>query len=242
MPWLAAAPYLAAGGMALAGGIAGAMSSKGGSSDTQYEWSDEQKNNYYMAQPWAQQQAGTAAGPIPQMGAPPSIYDIPSGQGLQPTSGWYDSIAPEVRQGLWEPWNDAANQMQMNMGGRGQLGSPGAGYSGAAGTGLGQLYADAGQQVGMQAWNMMQPGQQAMWQANLATFQKRVILICPPDIFFSIKSLITFLITLLDEGKTNRKPTISVIIPGVKRKAPATRTMAPSKISSAGRAPLARFS
>ena len=101
------------------------------------------------------------------MGAPPSIYDIPSGEGLQPTSGWYNSIAPEVRQGMWEPWNDASNQMMANMSGIGQLGSPGAGMSGAALNAQGSLYADAGQQVGMQAWNMMQPGQQAMWQANL---------------------------------------------------------------------------
>ena len=86
---------------------------------------------------------------------------------MMPTKGWYDNMSPEIKQGMWEPWNDAANQLQMNMGGQGQLGTPGAGYSGAAGTGLGQLYADAGQQVGMQAWNMMQPGQQAMWQANL---------------------------------------------------------------------------
>jgi hypothetical protein len=101
------------------------------------------------------------------MGAPPSIYDVPGGQNLMPTQGWYDNISQEVKQGLWEPWNDAANQLQMNMNVQGQLGSPRGGYSGAAGTGLGKLYADAGQQVGMQAWNMMQPGNQALWQANL---------------------------------------------------------------------------
>jgi hypothetical protein len=69
---------------------------------------------------------------------------------------------------MWEPWNEAANQMQMNMGMQGQLGSPRGRYSGAAQTALGQLYADAGQQVGMQAWNMIQPGEQAMYNAELA--------------------------------------------------------------------------
>jgi hypothetical protein len=103
----------------------------------------------------------------PQMGTPPNIYDVPSGQGLMPTKGWYDSISPEVKQGLWEPWNDASDQMMANMSGVGQFGSPVGGMSGAALNAQGSLYADAGEQVGMQAWNMMAPGQQALWQANL---------------------------------------------------------------------------
>jgi hypothetical protein len=154
-------------GAAAGGALSGALSSKGGSSDVDYEWSDEQQASYRQAQPWVQQQMGTAMGGPPQMGAPPSIYDMPDATGLTPTKGWYDSISPEVKQGLWEPWNDAANQLQMNMGVQGQLGSPVGGYSGAAGTGLGKLYADAGQQVGMQAWNMMAPGQSQLFGANL---------------------------------------------------------------------------
>jgi hypothetical protein len=163
-PWVPAAII---GGSMLASSAVGALSSKGGSSDVDYEWSDEQKENYWAAKPWMRQQQDLAMGGPPQMGAPPSIYDMPDATGLTPTKGWYDSIAPDVKQGLWEPWNDAANQLQMNMGAQGQLGTPGAGYSGAAGTGLGRLYADAGQQVGMQAWNMMAPGQSQLFGANL---------------------------------------------------------------------------
>jgi hypothetical protein len=163
-PWVPAAII---GGSMLASSAVGALSSKGGSSDVDYEWSDEQKENYWAAKPWMRQQQNLAMGGPPQMGAPPSIYDIPDATGLTPTKGWYDSMAPDVKQGLWEPWNDAANQLQMNMGAQGQLGTPGAGYSGAAGTGLGRLYADAGQQVGMQAWNMMAPGQSQLFGANL---------------------------------------------------------------------------
>ena len=164
-PWVAPAIV---GGSMLASSAIGAMSSgKGGGSDVDYEWSDEQKQNRRMALPWMQQRAGQSLQGPPQMGAPPDIYNVPSGDGLMPTKGWYDSISPEVKQGLWEPWNDASNQMMQNMSGVGQFGSPGGGMSGAALNAQGSLYADAGQQVGQQAWNMMAPGQQAMWQANL---------------------------------------------------------------------------
>jgi hypothetical protein len=149
------------------------LGSKGGSAD--YKLPDEMQRVYYMSKPMFQglaREGGESASQpnlgAPMMGAPPSVYDVPSGAGLMPTSQWYNNIAPEVRQGLWEPWNDAANQMQSVMGIQGQLGSPRSGIrSGAAQTALGELYSDAGQKVGMQAWNMMQPGQQALWQANL---------------------------------------------------------------------------
>lgn len=157
------------GASALGSAAIGAMGSgkKGGGSDVDYKWSDEQQIAWQKAQPWVNQRVDQSLNGPPQLGAPPPLYDIPDATGLTPTSGWYNSIAPEVKQGLWEPWNDAANQLQANLGVQGQVGSPLGGYSGAAGTGLGQLYADAGQQVGMQAWNMMQPGQQALWNANL---------------------------------------------------------------------------
>ena len=164
-PWVPAAIM---GGSMLASSALGAMGSgKGGGADVDYEWSDEQKQAYNQAQPWVQQRVGQALQGPPQMGAPPSIYDIPDSTGLTPTKGWYDSIAPEVKQGLWEPWNDASNQMMQNMSGVGQFGTPGAGMSGAALNAQGSLYADAGQQVGQQAWNMMAPGQSQLFNANL---------------------------------------------------------------------------
>lgn len=171
MPWVPAA-------IGAVGAIGGALASKGGGSSVDYEWSNQQKEMYEQSWPFMQgltkyggQQMGQPMMGAPMMGAPPSPYDIPSGQNLMPTQGWYDNISSEVKQGLWEPWNDAANQLQMNMGQQGQLGSPRGGYSGAAGTALGQMYADAGKNVGMQAWNMTQPGNQAMWQANLGRNQ-----------------------------------------------------------------------
>jgi len=170
MAWAAAAPAV----IGAMGTIGGALASRGGKPGVDYGWSNQQEATWNQAYPfmtgitqYGMANMGQPYMGAPMMGAPPSLYNVPRSDGLMPTQGWYDNLSSEVKQGLWEPWNDAANQLQMNMGVQGQLGSPRAGYSGAAGTGLGQLYADAGQQVGMQAWQMTQPGQQAMWQANL---------------------------------------------------------------------------
>ena len=87
---------------------------------------------------------------------------------MMPTSQWYGSIAPEVKQGIMAPYDDAANQMLEVMGARGQTGSPGSGYTGAAGAALGELYADAGKDLGLNLWQMSAPAATAGWQANLA--------------------------------------------------------------------------
>jgi hypothetical protein len=95
----------------------------------------------------------------------PSIYDVPSPVG--PTSGWYDNIAPEVRQSLWEPAREGGRQMMEVMGAKGQIGSAGSPISGSAATGVGKLFSDYSQGIGGQAWNMMQPGLMADYQAQL---------------------------------------------------------------------------
>ena len=59
-PWVAPAII---GGSMLASSAIGAMSSgKGGGSEVDYEWSDEQKANFQNAQPWVNQQRGVAMG------------------------------------------------------------------------------------------------------------------------------------------------------------------------------------
>jgi hypothetical protein len=60
--------------------------------------------------------------------------------------------------GLNAPWNDARNQMFESLGQAGSLGSAGAGMSGAAGAALGEFESNRANQMGLQAWNMMQPG------------------------------------------------------------------------------------
>jgi len=99
------------------------------------------------------------------------LYDIPQYNTPQPTSGWFNSMSPEIMQGLYEPYNEAGRQMLELMGSRGQVGSAGSGYTGASGALLGELASQAGQQVGLNAWNMMAPYQmtanQGLFNANL---------------------------------------------------------------------------
>jgi len=95
----------------------------------------------------------------------PGLYDLPSP--VLPNTDWYNNLAPEVRQSLWEPAQEAGQQMMEVMGAKGQLGSAGSPMSGSAATGMGKLFADYGQGIGMQAWNMTQPGLMADYQAQL---------------------------------------------------------------------------
>jgi len=92
-------------------------------------------------------------------------YNIPNT--VAPTQGWYNSISPEVQRGLWEPYNQGAKQLMETLGGQGSLGNARGGYTGAAGAALGKYYSDASTNIGTQAWNMMQPGMMANWNAEL---------------------------------------------------------------------------
>jgi hypothetical protein len=73
--------------------------------------------------------------------------------------------------GLNAPWNDARNQMFESLGQAGSLGSAGAGMSGAAGAALGEFESNRANQMGLQAWNMMQPGLMNQWQGQLGANQ-----------------------------------------------------------------------
>jgi hypothetical protein len=76
-----------------------------------------------------------------------------------------------VMAGLNAPWNDARNQMFESLGQAGSLGSAGAGMSGAAGAALGEFESNRANQMGLQAWNMMQPGLMNQWQGQLGANQ-----------------------------------------------------------------------
>lgn len=95
----------------------------------------------------------------------PQMYDLPNQVG--PTTDWYNNIAPEVRQSLWEPAQEGGQQMMEAMGAKGQIGSAGSPISGSAQTGMGKLFSDYSQGIGGQAWNMMQPGMMADYNAQL---------------------------------------------------------------------------
>lgn len=97
----------------------------------------------------------------------PEMYDIPSTEGLMPTEGWYEGLDPNIKAGLWEPYNEQQQQLMNRMGATGQAGSTKAGWSGAAGSALGEQMRKATGDVSMQAWDMISPIQQSEWLAEL---------------------------------------------------------------------------
>lgn len=140
---------------------------KGGGSTVTYQQSPEQKRLLDAVMPIIQDMVATI-----QKGEPlyeiPTPYEIPSIESLLPSTDWWRGITPEIKESLWAPWNEAADILTERLGAQAQIGSSRGGYSGAAGAALGKLYSEAGKDVGLQAWQMTQPAQQARWEAELA--------------------------------------------------------------------------
>jgi hypothetical protein len=166
------------GPLALCGG------GKGGNTKTEYVQSPEQQAVYSALMPTIQNigYSGANRRPLWDIPSTPSAptapqYTSPSPQGynvpdaVAPTQNWWDSIASPVMAGLNAPWNDARNQMFESLGQAGSLGSAGAGMSGAAGAALGEFESNRANQMGLQAWNMMQPGLMNQWQGQLGANQ-----------------------------------------------------------------------
>ena len=87
---------------------------------------------------------------------------------LSPQGNWMGNLDPNIQAGLWEPYNQGAQQLIETMGGG--AGSAGAGFSGATGGALADYYGDASKNVGLQAWNMMQPSLQAQYGVGQQQF------------------------------------------------------------------------
>jgi len=160
---------------------------KGGGTKTEYTQSPEQAAVYREVIPLIRRMSRSALGTPAQpgwwgapatpaqpggqqvwdVGAPPAAdYQIPSTESMMPSKQWWGGISPEVKEGLWAPWNEAAGQMMEKMGGSGQLGSARGGYSGTGERALGEFYSKAGQNVGLQAWQMTQPAMKTGWAAE----------------------------------------------------------------------------
>lgn len=95
----------------------------------------------------------------------PSPYSLPDASMLTPTAQWYDNLSPEVMAGIRAPFIDASRQLTESMGGT--AGSASAGASGAMGAAQGRFWADAGKNMGLQAWNMTYPGEAMAYGAEL---------------------------------------------------------------------------
>lgn len=153
--------------------------SSGGDSSVEYTQSPEQRQLLAAIMPMIQGmgQYGQQRyfGGAPQMGAPSMsgvltgqpMYDIPDPSSAMPTAEWYGSLAPEVKAGLYAPYEEAGQNLVEMMDSRGQGGSARGGYSGAAGAALGELAGSAAKNVGLNAWQMTSPMAMAGWNADL---------------------------------------------------------------------------
>ena len=120
---------------------------------------------------------------IPQYGQTPSYgvsgydvpgygvsgYGVPNIQSMMPSQRWYSDLSPEVMAGIRAPYEDASKQLTESLGY--SAGSPMAGASGVLGGSQAKFWADAGTQMGQQAWNMVSPALQQGWQAGLGQNQ-----------------------------------------------------------------------
>ena len=155
----AAAPAAASAAPAIIGAVGsvlgGLMGGKGsGGSNIDYAQSPEQRAVFQAAMPNLQRlfQGG-------------NIYDIPGIEGITPGANWYQDLSPEIKSGIQSPYIDASRQLTESLGG--SAGSARAGSTGALIGRQSDFWADAGTQMGTQAWNMVAPAQNAMWQAQL---------------------------------------------------------------------------
>jgi hypothetical protein len=98
-------------------------------------------------------------------------YNIPNIKNMMPTKSWYDSMSPDVKAGVWAPYQEGANALQEQLGSIGGLGNQRGGVSGAGAAGLGNYYAKSAPNAAMSLWNMSQPAMQAGWQAELGQNQ-----------------------------------------------------------------------
>lgn len=155
-----------------------------GGASTEYTQSPEARDMMKAILPMIQGmgQYGTERyfGGASQMGAPSmagvltgqQMYDIPDPSTAMPTADWYGSLAPQVKAGLYAPYQEAGETLMNQMGSRGQLGSARGGFSGASGAAMGKLAGEAAKNVGLNAWQMTAPMAQNAWSADLQRNQQ----------------------------------------------------------------------
>lgn len=145
----------------------------GSPAEVQHSYSPYQEAAMQASMPAINRASGLASqglglydvGPAPS--AP--TYNVVNPEMMMPTQQWWNSLSPNVKSGLYAPYQEVGQQLIETLGGRGAVGSPRAGYSGAAGAALGELGSNAARDVGMQAWQMTSPAMQTYWN----TLQQR---------------------------------------------------------------------
>lgn len=105
-------------------------------------------------------------------------YDLADASNLQPSQDWYNNLSPQVMAGLDAPYADARSQLLEDVQSKGMIGNQRGGYSGSTAAALGKFDADRAQQVGLQAWQMTQPGLQTAYGSeqdrNKALYQDEI--------------------------------------------------------------------
>jgi len=119
--------------------------------------------------PAYQRASGLAAEGLPlyDIGQSPMApsYNVVNPDIMMPTQTWWNSLSPNVKSGLWAPYQEGAMGLQEMLAGQGQWGSPRGGVSGSAQTAMGKYASEASRNVGLQAWEMTQPAMQTYWSA-----------------------------------------------------------------------------
>jgi len=151
----------------------------GGGQDVDYKMPEVQKKML-----WQSYGAGTNLLDKAMSGQPlwnVGSYGLPQMQ--MPDINWYQNLSPEIKQGIYQPTLDMANQLGEQFGSQGMMGSPMTGPTGAFGNALGEgVGRTYGPQAAMTAWNMTSPmyqqqygaelgRNQNVWQANLQAQQ-----------------------------------------------------------------------
>jgi len=95
---------------------------------------------------------------LPDIYDVPDKYNIPSLKSLMPYEGWYKDIDPNLRDYVWEPYQEGSEKLARELAGVGMYGSQKAGMSGAAADVFKDYNIDASQDVTASLWDMTYPG------------------------------------------------------------------------------------
>ncbi|MHA2085947.1 MAG: hypothetical protein ACXABD_19560 [Candidatus Thorarchaeota archaeon] len=114
----------------------------------------EAKPFFWYGKPMAKQMGEAATGGQPLWQVP----GMPQAPGpVLPTEQYFQSVAPQIQQALWQPYGQVFQQTLETMGGQGQLGSQRGGFSGASGAAAGTFAAEVAPRMAAQAWQMGAP-------------------------------------------------------------------------------------
>lgn len=182
-PWVA--PTAISAGSAILGGMGG----KGGDDKTSYNYPPQLNQMFDLFMPVAERLAeggqlwdvpqapsmfpgGKPAYDVPSPYGIPSPYEIPDVMSMMPSRETYDMVSPQVKAGLWAPYEHAQKQLMETLGHRGMLGNQRAGYTGAAGAAIGELMSRGAEDVGLNVARLTMPQLQRGWEAELGRGQQ----------------------------------------------------------------------